>query len=334
LFGATVKSRLIQERYGEKAQKRLHIVTDRIEIVEVGPRDGLQNEPEIISLENKQALIERAVAAGVKRLEVASFVNPKRVPQMAGAEELIANLTLHDEVTYIGLVLNQRGAERALQTSVHELGAVALPSNTFAQKNQGQTADQSVDIACEIVAMAKRAGRAANVTISAAFGCPFEGEVSPDKVVGFAEKIAAAGPHEIAIADTIGVGDPWRVRDLVGKLRAALPGMPLRAHFHNTRNTGLANAFAAAEAGVTTLDASLGGLGGCPFAPAATGNIPTEDLVYMLERGGVKTDLSLDKLIDASSWLSKMMNKTVPAMVSKAGGFPKQENTEQKSSAA
>ena len=309
-------------------------MTDRIEIVEVGPRDGLQNEPEIISLENKQSLIHRAVEAGVKRLEVASFVNPKRVPQMAGAEELIANLPQHDDVIYIGLVLNQRGAERALQTSVQELGAVALPSDTFAQKNQGQTAEQSIDVACEIVAMAKEAGRAANVTISAALGCPFEGEVSPEKVVAFAEKIAAAGPHEIAIADTIGVGDPWRVLDLVSKLRAALPDMPLRAHFHNTRNTGLANAFAAVEAGVTTLDASLGGIGGCPFAPAATGNIPTEDLVYMLERGGIETGLSLDALIDASHWLSKMMNKTVPAMVSKAGGFPEPKKRDQKNSAA
>lgn len=234
-----------------------------VEILEVGPRDGLQNEPEIISIEDKLGLIERSIAAGVRRLEVASFVNPKRVPQMAGAEELVASLPALDDVTYIGLVLNMRGAERALETSVHELGAVALPSDTFAGKNQGQTSDESVAVACEIVEFAKSAGRKANVTISAAFGCPFEGEVAPEKIVAMAETIAAAGPHEIAIADTIGVGDPWRVADVISKVRAALPDMPLRAHFHNTRNTGLANAYAAVQSGVTTLDASLGGIGGC-----------------------------------------------------------------------
>lgn len=305
-----------------------------VEILEVGPRDGLQNEPEIISIEDKLGLIERSIAAGVRRLEVASFVNPKRVPQMAGAEELVASLPALDDVTYIGLVLNMRGAERALETSVHELGAVALPSDTFAGKNQGQTSDESVAVACEIVEFAKSAGRKANVTISAAFGCPFEGEVAPEKIVAMAETIAAAGPHEIAIADTIGVGDPWRVADVISKVRAALPDMPLRAHFHNTRNTGLANAYAAVQSGVTTLDASLGGIGGCPFAPAATGNIPTEDLVYMLERGGVSTGVRLDALIEASTWLSKMMGKQTPAMVTKAGGFPSPKTHEQKSSAA
>jgi hydroxymethylglutaryl-CoA lyase len=303
-----------------------------VEIVEVGPRDGLQNEPEIVSVENKRALIERAIAAGVRRLEAASFVNPKRVPQMAGAEELIASLPQKDGVTYIGLVLNRRGAERALETAVHELGAVALTTDTFAGKNQGQTAAESADVACEIVRVAKDAGRKASVTISAAFGCPFEGEVSPERVVAIAEQVAEAEPHEIALADTIGVGDPWRVADVVHRVKEALPKTPLRAHFHNTRNTGLANAYAAVGAGVATLDASLGGIGGCPFAPAATGNIPTEDLVYMLERGGIETGLDLDKLISASKWLSVMMNKSTPAMVSKAGSFPKSED-EQNSAA-
>lgn len=305
-----------------------------VEILEVGPRDGLQNEPEIISIENKRGLIEKSLAAGVRRLEVASFVNPKRVPQMAGAEELIASLPVLDDVTYIGLVLNMRGAERALETSIHELGAVALPSDTFAGKNQGQTSDESVAVACKIVEFAKSAGRKANVTISAAFGCPFEGEVAPEKIVAMAETIAAADPHEIAIADTIGVGDPWRVADVISKVRAVLPDMPLRAHFHNTRNTGLANAYAAVQAGVTTLDASLGGIGGCPFAPAATGNIPTEDLVYMLERGSVSTGVDLGALIEASEWLAKMMGKETPAMVTKAGGFPAPKTHEQTSSAA
>lgn len=298
-----------------------------IEIVEVGPRDGLQNEPEIISLENKKALIERAVAAGVRRVEVASFVNPKRVPQMAGAEELIAALSKRDDVTTIGLVMNMRGAERALETDIDELGAVVIATDTFAIRNQKQTSDESVEVASEIIKMAKAAGREANVTIGASFGCPFEGEVAPQRVVAMAEKLAGAGPREIALADTIGVGDPWRVADVISRVRNALPHMPLRAHFHNTRNTGLANAYAAVNAGVSTLDASLGGIGGCPFAPAATGNIPTEDLVYMLERGGVETGIDLEELIRSAKWLSSVMNKTVPAMVSKAGGFPQPSET-------
>ncbi len=305
-----------------------------VEIVEVGPRDGLQNEPEIVSLDNRLALIERSIAAGARRLEVASFVNPKRVPQMAGAEDLIARLPRRAGVTYIGLVLNKRGAERALETDIDELGAVALTSDTFAGKNQGQSSEESVNIACEIVERANSAGRSASITISAAFGCPFEGEVAPDKVVAIAERAAAAGPREIALADTIGVGDPWRVKDLITKVRKALPQMPLRAHFHNTRNTGLANAYAAVEAGVRTLDSSLGGIGGCPFAPAATGNIPTEDLVYMLQRGDVSTGLSLDALIDSSKWLAGMMGKETPAMVSKAGRFPAPNKNEHKSTAA
>ena len=305
-----------------------------IEIVEVGPRDGLQNEPEIISIENKCVLIGRALAAGVRRIEVASFVNPKRVPQMAGAEELIVSLPPRDDVTYIGLVMNMRGVERALETSIDELGAVVVATDAFAIRNQKQTSDESVDVACEMISVANEAGRSANVTIGAAFGCPFEGEVAPDRVVSMAMRLAEARPREISLADTIGAGDPWRVRGVVSAVRAALPDMPLRAHFHNTRNTGLANAFAAVEAGVTTLDASLGGIGGCPFAPAATGNIPTEDLVYMLARGGVETGLDLDALIDGSKWLADMMKKPVPAMVSKAGAFPKSEPSNAKNSAA
>lgn len=311
---------------------KMQSTASMIEIVEVGPRDGLQNEPEIISLENKRALIERAVVAGVRRIEVASFVNPKRVPQMAGAEELIASLRLPDDVTTIGLVLNMRGAERALETRVKELGAVVVATDEFAIRNQKQTSDESVEVACDIIKTAKAAGREANVTIGASFGCPFEGEVAPERVVAMAQKLAEAAPHEIALADTIGVGDPWRVADVVSRVKEALPEMPLRAHFHNTRNTGLANAYAAVGAGISTLDASLGGIGGCPFAPAAAGNIPTEDLVYMLERGGRETGLDLGKLISGSKWLAEMMNKSVPAMVSKAGGFPQPDH--QKTSAA
>jgi hydroxymethylglutaryl-CoA lyase len=296
----------------------------KVEIVEVGARDGLQNEPDILATETKVALIERAIAAGARRIETASFVNPKRVPQMADAEAVMAALPAPAGVTYIGLVLNERGAERALATQVHELGVVAVASDSFAIRNQGQSSDESVAVAKCIVAMGKAAGRSAQVTISAAFGCPFEGEVAPARVVAMAQSIAEANPREIALADTIGVGAPAQVTALFKAVRAAIgPDIPLRAHFHNTRNTGLANAWAAYEAGAATLDSSLGGLGGCPFAPKATGNIPTEDLIYLLERSGVSTGLDLEMLIDAGQWLTGVMGRTLPGMVSRAGGFPK-----------
>ena len=296
----------------------------RVEIVEVGARDGLQNEPDILSTETKVQLIKRAMDAGIKRLEVASFVNPKRVPQMADAEAVVASLPNRSDVTYIGLVLNERGADRALLTGVHELGAVAIASDTFAIKNQGQTSDESVDVACAIIAKAKASGRSAQVTLSAAFGCPFEGEVDPARVADMARRVAKAGPREIAIADTIGVGVPAQVTDLIARVRAAAPGIPIRVHFHNTRNTGLANAWAAVEAGAATLDASMGGLGGCPFAPKATGNIPTEDLIYLLDRSGVQTGVNLNALIESAGWLTGIMGRALPAMVSRAGGFPTQ----------
>jgi hydroxymethylglutaryl-CoA lyase len=295
----------------------------RIEIVEVGARDGLQNEPDIIATENKVALIERAIGVGVRRIETASFVNPKRVPQMADAEAVMEALPDRPDVTYIGLVLNERGAERALRTKVDELGAVAVASDSFAIRNQGQSSAESVAVAHRIVAAAKAAGKTAQVTISAAFGCPFEGEVDPAHVVSMALAIAQSGPREIALADTIGVAVPTQVTHLCRAVRAAIgPDIPLRAHFHNTRNTGLANAWAAYEAGVATLDSSLGGLGGCPFAPKATGNIPTEDLAYLLSRSGVETGLDLGQLIEAGQWLTALMGRTLPAMVTRAGAFP------------
>jgi hydroxymethylglutaryl-CoA lyase len=294
-----------------------------VEIVEVGARDGLQNEPEILSTAIKVALIERAVASGIRRIETASFVNPRRVPQMADAEDVMALLPDRPDVTYIGLVLNERGAQRALATKVDELGAVAIASDSFAMANQGQSSAESVEIACRIVAEAKAAGRSGQVTISAAFGCPFEGEVALDRVVAMAEALAESCPREIALADTIGVAVPSQVRVMMQAVRGVIGDIPLRAHFHNTRNTGLANAWAAFEAGVTTLDSSLGGLGGCPFAPNATGNIPTEDLVYLLSRSGVETGLNLDSMIETGQWLTQIMGRPLPAMVSRAGNFPK-----------
>lgn len=293
-----------------------------VEIVEVSPRDGLQNESQAVSTDDKLRLIERAVNAGIRRLEIASFVNPKRVPQMADAEEVIARAPHAKDITYIGLVMNKRGAERAFETDIDQLGAITLCSDTFAQKNQGQTARETLDVALEVIRLANAEGRTATVMISSAFGCPFEGEIAEADVIDYAKRLADAEPSEIALADTIGVGDPWRVGALFDKLRDAVPGMPLRGHFHNTRNTGIANAYAAILAGVTAIDASVGGLGGCPFAPAATGNIATEDLVYMLNRGGIESGVDLEALMDTCSWMNDVVGRQLPAMVSRAGNFP------------
>ena len=241
---------------------------------------------------------------------------------MADAEEVIARAPKSEDVTYIGLVMNRRGAERAFETEINQLGAITLCSDTFAQKNQGQTARETLEVACEIIGLANKEGRSATVMISSAFGCPFEGEIAEADVIKFAERLAEEEPCEIALADTIGVGDPWRVASLFQKLREAVPGMRLRGHFHNTRNTGIANAYAAIQAGVNAIDASIGGLGGCPFAPAATGNIATEDLVYMLNRGGIETGVDLTALMDTCNWMNDVVGRQLPAMVSRAGSFP------------
>lgn len=296
-----------------------------IEIVEVAPRDGLQNEKTLISSADKIALIERAIAAGARRIEVTSFVNPRAVPQMADAEDVCAGLPERDDMTYIGLVMNARGAGRALATGrIDQLGAVAVATDTFAMANQGQTSDGSVAAASEIIAMAREAGKTGQVTIGASFGCPFEGEVAEDRVVEMAVALARAGPVEIALADTIGVANPAHVASLVGKVRAALPDMRLRVHFHNTRGTGLANVWAAVLAGAVTVDAAIGGLGGCPFAPGAAGNVSTEDVVYMLERAGIDTGVELSQLVAANHWLGGVMQRDLPGMVAKAPPFPRQ----------
>ena len=303
-------------------------VDNKVEIVEVAPRDGLQNEKAPFSTEQKLDLINGLIDAGLRRMEVASFVHPKRVPQMADAEAVIAALPDRKDVTYIGLTLNMRGYQRALATKdggkrgIDEVGCVIVASATFSQKNQGQTIDEGISVAEEIIKTAHQDGLRAQTTISAACGCPFEGEVDPQLVIDIAKRIAELNPHEIAIADTIGVGTPLQVYNLFTRLKEELPDMPLRGHFHNTRNTGIANAWAAYMAGARILDSSVGGLGGCPFAPAATGNIGTEDLLYMLERSEIVTGVSLKKIIELSKSLEPILGRPTPAMVSKAGGFP------------
>jgi hydroxymethylglutaryl-CoA lyase len=294
-----------------------------VEMVEVGPRDGLQNEAAIVSTADKLELIRRAIDYGIRRIEVTSFVNPKKVPQLADAEELAALLPDRDDVTFIGLVLNRRGAERALATGrIDELGAVCVTSDTFGIRNQGQSSEESLAAAMEIVALAKAAGRSGQITIATAFGCPFEGMVAIDRVVEMAKRAADASPREIALADTIGVGVPAQVSEMVGRVRDAIGGLPVRVHFHNTRGTGIANVWAAVNEGAATVDASLGGLGGCPFAPGAAGNVATEDVIYMLERSGIQTGVMLPQVVEAAEWLAGVMGRPLPAMVSKAPAFP------------
>lgn len=306
------------------------VYTKSVEIVEVAPRDGLQNEKVQVPTDMKLDLINRAIDAGARRVEVTSFVNPKAVPQMADAEAVCAGLPERGDVTYIGLVMNQRGADRALATGrIDQLGAVCVATDTFAMRNQGQTSDGSVEAAKAIIETAKAAGKTAQATIAASFGCPFEGEVQDARVIAMAAALVEAGPVEIALADTIGVGNPAHVTRLVEGVKEVVGDIPIRMHFHNTRGTGLANVWAAIEAGASTIDASIGGLGGCPFAPGAAGNVATEDVVYMLERAGIDTGLDLTKLIETNAWLVPIMGKELPAMVAKSGGFPIAQSQEE-----
>ncbi len=295
----------------------------RVEIVEVSPRDGLQNEPGVVATENKLELIDRALRAGVRRIEVASFVHPKLVPQMADAEAVCAALPNGQQAVFVALVLNRKGLDRALATGrVSEIGCVAVASDRFGRENQRQSVDQSIEMCIQLIAAANSAGLRAQATISVAFGCPFEGEIPLDRVVEIAAELARAGAREIALADTIGVAVPTQVEESFAAVGDAIGDVPLRAHFHNTRNTGFANAHAALNAGVRILDASIGGIGGCPFAPRATGNIATEDLLFMLERMGWETGLDLEETIRAAGWLGTVLNRPVPGMLSRAGTFP------------
>ncbi len=293
------------------------------ELVEVSPRDGLQNEAGVFSTANKLELIRRALNAGVGRIEVASFVHPKVVPQMADAEAVCEGLPQSD-ACYVGLVLNSRGLERAIATGrINEIGAVAVGSDGFGRKNQRQTVHQSIEVCQRVISDAVSAGLRAQVTIAVAFGCPFDGPVPASRILEIATELMAAGPAEIALADTIGVANPAQVASLFQALNERLPDhISSRAHFHNTRNTGYANAAAALMAGVPVLDASIGGIGGCPFAPRATGNIASEDLLYMCHGMGFDSGVDLDAMINASGWLGSTLNRPVPGMLSRAGNYP------------
>jgi isopropylmalate/homocitrate/citramalate synthase len=282
-----------------------------VTLCEVGPRDGLQNEQDVLAPQTRAELVDRLAATGLPRIEAVSFVRDEAVPQMAGAEEVVDGIERHDGVEYVGLVLNEKGFERFAASGLDRVNLTLGATESFNQRNANATLDEAVERVTSILA---QASGPSTVTISVAFGCPFEGRVDPDTVVSLAERFSAAG--EIVLADTIGVATPRQVKGLIERTGAA------GFHGHNTRNTGFANAYAALEGGATLLDASIGGLGGCPFAPRATGNIATEDLVYMLEGDGVDTGVDVDALIGISKWLEGVLGRQLEGQLYRAGSFP------------
>jgi len=289
-------------------------------LYDVGPRDGLQNEPEILEIETRAELVQRLADAGLPGIEVASFVDPKRVPQMAGAEDVVAAVAPRPGLIRAGLALNERGYDRLSATGLDEVRFAFGVTESFNRRNQGAGVEDSIAAACRIAARARGDGVRCAVTLSVAFGCPFEGEVDPDRVAEIAAQVAEAEPDALILADTIGVASPSAVRVLT--TRVADMGRPVGGHFHNTRNGGYANGLAALEAGAQVLDASVGGLGGCPFAPNATGNIATEDLVYLLEREGVQTGIDLGRLIDTTEWIAGLLGRRLEGQLYRAGRFP------------
>ncbi len=284
-----------------------------ISICEVGPRDGLQNEPDVLSPRTRAELVNRLASTGLPRIEAVSFVRDDAVPQMAGAEEVVAGIERRDGVEYAGLVLNEKGYERFAATGLDRMNVTLGATESFNQRNANASLDEATERASRMV---EQRPTGTTVTISVAFGCPFEGRVDPAVVGGLVDRFRELGAEEIVLADTIGVATPRQVRGLIEGTGAS------GFHGHNTRNTGYANAYAALEAGATTLDSSIGGLGGCPFAPRATGNIATEDLVYMLEGDGTETGVDLDALIEISAWLESLLGRPLEGQLYRAGRFP------------
>jgi isopropylmalate/homocitrate/citramalate synthase len=287
----------------------------RVTVCDVGPRDGLQNEPETLEPTIRAELVERLARARLPRIEAVSFVHPDRVPQMAGAEDVVAAVTSREGTELAGLVLNEKGYDRLAQTNLDRVNVTLAATDSFSERNAGMPRAKALRQARAILEAAARDGRPATATVSVAFGCPFEGEVDPDRVVEIAAELTEA--DELVLADTIGVATPTQVKRLVA--RVAELGKPVGAHLHNTRNTGFANAYAAVEGGAAILDASVGGLGGCPFAPRATGNVATEDLVYLLDGEGIESGIDLEALIEVASWLESVLGRTLPGQLYRAG---------------
>ena len=297
-------------------------MTRRISIVEVGPRDGLQNEGSDLSLSQKLEFIDRLKSCGVKRMETGSFVSPRAVPKMADTPAVFAGVKRGNGVNHIALALNETGVRRAIEAGAEEINFVLVAGETFGRRNQGMSPQESADMLARSAPLAHDAGIPISATIAVAFGDPFEGDIKDGVVGGLAAQAQRAGIAELGIADTIGVADPWLVEAKIDEVRLYAPDVYLRVHFHDTRNTGLANVAAAIRAGVDIIDASCGGIGGCPFAPNATGNVATEVVVYMLERAGFETGLNLDALIETSRWLEKVLGHPVPSSLLRAGQFP------------
>lgn len=297
-------------------------MTRRIDIVEVGPRDGLQNDPADLATDQKLEFIERLEACGVKRMESGSFVSPKAVPKMADSSAVFRGLKRSTGTRHIALALNEKGIRRAIDAQADEINFVLVAGEGFGERNQRMTPQQSADMLHHCAPLVHEAGIPLSATISVAFGDPYTGEVDPAVVANLAAQAQRAGVAEVGLGDTIGVATPWDVRTVVERVRIEAPDVYLRLHFHDTRGAGLANVAAAVEAGVDVIDASCGGIGGCPFAPAATGNVATEDVVYMLERAGFETGLDLDKLIETAKWLETVLGHRVSSSLSKAGAFP------------
>ncbi|MEM8982749.1 MAG: hydroxymethylglutaryl-CoA lyase [Pseudomonadota bacterium] len=298
---------------------------DTITVVDVSPRDGLQSEHDVQPTAMKVELIQRLAAAGIRAVEATSFVNPKRVPQMGDAADVMATLNANPipSLNRIGLALNVKGCERAIEAGVDEVGFVLVSTDTFSQRNQGAPVSASIAIWKEIQALCRAADVRCNVLVASAFGCPFEGEVSADRVIELADQLLEATPDTFGVADSIGVGVPQQMRTVISRLAERVGEIPIRVHLHDTRNTGIANALTAIEYGATLVDASTGGIGGCPFAPAATGNIGTEDLLYALDRSGVVTDVNIDAILETAEWLAAQLGHDVPSALSRAGVFPR-----------
>ena len=291
----------------------------RCDIRDVGPRDGLQNEPPV-PVADRVRLIDALVAAGVRRIEVASFVHPAAIPAMAGAEEVLASIRRQPGVSYTALVQNRRGAERALAAGADELEAVVSASATHNLRNLKRTPEESIAEVVGVIELAHAAGRSVDACVATCFGCPYEGDVDPAVVASYARRLVDLGADTVFFGDTTGMGSPRRVGLLLDAVEAE--GIDLGIvglHLHDTRGTGLANAYAALQRGITRFDASIGGLGGCPYAPGASGNIATEDLVHMVEDLGVTTGISLDGLIAAAHLAEEIVGRRLPGQVMRAG---------------
>jgi isopropylmalate/homocitrate/citramalate synthase len=290
-------------------------------IVEVSPRDGLQNDPVQLAPEVRAELCRRLTATGLERIEAVSFVSPRHVPAMAGAEEVVAALPELREQVLSGLALNQRGYDRAVATGLRQVNLTIAVTESFSRRNQGCSRAEAEALVTALAPRARAEGIELAVTLSVSFGCPFEGRVDPAQTLALAARVAALGVDEIVIADTIGVAVPAAVKPVITGAREH--GVPVGGHFHDTRNTGIANCLAALEAGATRLDASAGGVGGCPFAPGATGNVATEDLIYVLHESGIQTGVDLEALIGCARWLGDQLGHPIPSALARAGVFPR-----------